>query len=509
MEANRVPAIRRSRARARTLAVGVLLALVVTGLLLPAGAVIAGAQAGAPTAIAPDDWLGEVNLLRALAGLPPVTEVPAWSAGDRDHAEWMVRNDTISHFPPSDTPGWTPSGAAAAQRSNLTISTHAKTDVEAVDTIMAVPFHGISVIDPLLTRTGFGSYHDPSSNGTYKWAAALDVLSDLEASVPRPPVEYPITWPTDGSTLHLTTYLGPEAPDPLAHCPGYGGADGIPFEPVGVPLYAMFAPGAGTTTSVTLTRSPGGEPLEVCWFDDLTYENPDAQHQQLGRDVLASRRAVVALPRDPLQVGREYRFTVVRSGVTATSTFQVGTEGDPGGFWDVTSSNPFEEEIGWLVDQGIAEGYPDGSFQPGNTVSRQAMAAYLYRFAGSPPPPSTPAGFVDVSPSHPFHDAIAWMVAEGYADGYSDGTFRPTGAVSRQAMAAYLYRYAGSPEGPFGSAGFVDVSPSHPFHDAIAWMVAEGITDGYSDGTFLPSGPITRQAAAAFLFRFAATLEPA
>ncbi|OWY61537.1 hypothetical protein B7486_63275, partial [cyanobacterium TDX16] len=104
--------------------------------------------------------------------------------------------------------------------------------------------------------------------------------------------------------------------------------------------------------------------------------------------------------------------------------------------------------------------------------------------------------------NHAFYDEIAWAVATDVANGYSNNTFRPGNAVSRQAMAAFLYGAldgAGDPTPP--NPGFPDVSPSHPFFEEIAWLVDAGIADGYADGRFKPSAPITRQAMAAFLFR--------
>jgi len=113
------------------------------------------------------------------------------------------------------------------------------------------------------------------------------------------------------------------------------------------------------------------------------------------------------------------------------------------------------------------------------------------------------APFPDVPPDHPFATEIGWLVAEGIATGFEDGTFRPGAAVSRQAAAAFLYRLAGEP--PItGAAGFTDVPTDHPFHDEIAWMVTEGITTGFDDNTFRPASPVTRQAAAAFLYRASA-----
>jgi glucose/arabinose dehydrogenase len=123
--------------------------------------------------------------------------------------------------------------------------------------------------------------------------------------------------------------------------------------------------------------------------------------------------------------------------------------------------------------------------------------------AAAPPDPGcSSAPFVDVPVGHPFCGAIAWLASSGVAQGHVDGTFRPGVATTRQAMAVYLYRLAGSPVGPgCTSAPFVDVPVGHPFCEPIAWLASTGITDGYPDGTFHPADPVPRQAVAAFLFR--------
>jgi len=170
-------------------------------------------------------------------------------------------------------------------------------------------------------------------------------------------------------------------------------------------------------------------------------------------------------------------------------------------FPDVPAGHAFHDEIAWMVNERITTGFDDGTFRPTAPVSRQAMAAFLYRQAGEPAV-SVDAGFTDVPTDHPFHDEIAWMVNEGITTGFNDGTFRPTAPVSRQAMAAFLYRQAGEPAVSV-DAGFTDVPTDHPFHDEIAWMVNEGITTGLNDGTFRSTQAVTRQAAAAFLYRAA------
>jgi hypothetical protein len=179
-------------------------------------------------------------------------------------------------------------------------------------------------------------------------------------------------------------------------------------------------------------------------------------------------------------------------------------------FSDIDFSHPFLWEIAGIAAAGIADGFPDGTFRPSTPVSRAALAAYLYRFAGEPTfvPPSTPS-FSDVRSTHPFFLEVEWLASEGIANGYGNGTFRPARAVSRSAMAAYLYRFAGSP-GLVEDQYFDDVSPQHPFFGEIGWAAETGIMQGTFIGedeedfsiVFRPAAATSRQAMAAFLARF-------
>lgn len=169
-------------------------------------------------------------------------------------------------------------------------------------------------------------------------------------------------------------------------------------------------------------------------------------------------------------------------------------------FRDVTASNTFASDIAWASQMGITTGYDDGTFRPLAGVTRDAFVAFLYRFAGSPtyaPPASSP--FKDVRTNHPFYREIAWAAASGIAGGYSDGTFRPTETVSRAAVASFLYRAMGNPGGPRAQK-FRDTSCSE-HRTAIAWLAGAGITTGFSDGGYHPGSSVERQALAAFLHR--------
>ncbi|OWY59808.1 hypothetical protein B7486_72575, partial [cyanobacterium TDX16] len=96
---------------------------------------------------------------------------------------------------------------------------------------------------------------------------------------------------------------------------------------------------------------------------------------------------------------------------------------------------------------------------------------------------------------------------EGITTG-DDGLFRPSAPVSRAAMAAFMFRFQDEPTGPFPNPGFTDVGAGHPFFEEISWMADAGITTGFTDGTFRPAAPVTRQSMAAFLFRLLGLLEP-
>ena len=181
--------------------------------------------------------------------------------------------------------------------------------------------------------------------------------------------------------------------------------------------------------------------------------------------------------------------------------------GDRPVFPDVPATSQFCEDVAWALDRDITTGYLDGGFHPTSPVTRQAMAAFLYRAAGWPavPVPCAAPPFPDVLADHPFCPEITWLAGEGITGGYADGGFHPAAPVSRQATAAFLYRAAGEPRGADPScptAPFPDVPTSHPFCGEIDWLADTGITGGYADGGFHPAAAVSRQAMAAFLHRF-------
>ena len=176
-------------------------------------------------------------------------------------------------------------------------------------------------------------------------------------------------------------------------------------------------------------------------------------------------------------------------------------------FTDVPDCAYYSQGVSWMVGESITNGYEDDTFRPVAGITRQAMAALLYRFSGESFVPPEEATFTDVSVNHPFFLEIEWMADEGITTGYSDDTFRPAGAVNRQQAAAFLHRIAGEPEVSGAAPTFPDVSGG-PFFDAITWMAEHRLTNPYPDGTFRSLVPLNRGQLSTFLYRLAST-EPA
>ena len=167
------------------------------------------------------------------------------------------------------------------------------------------------------------------------------------------------------------------------------------------------------------------------------------------------------------------------------------------------AGNIFVKEITWMKTQGITTGYADGSYRPYDTVNREQMAVFMYRMAGSPaynPPAVSP--FADVPTNHYFYKEITWMKASGVSTGWSDSTFRPNEPVLRESMAAFMKRYSAQVCSVDVSAtkSFTDTSNSI-FASQISWMGGAGISTGYSDGSYRPFETVTREAMAAFMYR--------
>ncbi len=172
--------------------------------------------------------------------------------------------------------------------------------------------------------------------------------------------------------------------------------------------------------------------------------------------------------------------------------------------------------IQWMYEQNISTGttQPSGLplYNPSASVSRQAMASFLYKLSGETFAPPATASFADVAVGSPFFTAIEWMKSTGISTGTPQPSglplFKPADPVSRQAMATFLARYAHVDLSTVPTTqDFADVPLSASTASAIHWMKATGISTGTPQPSGLPlykpADPVSRQAMAVFLYRLA------
>ena len=272
------------------------LAVLITGVVALAIPTPASAASPAPVP-AGADWLTVVNYYRSMAGVSPVVEDPAWSAGALAHSRYMVRNGVVAHDEVDGATAWTPEGDAAGNAGNVAVHSSASTTARThIEQWMAGPFHAIGVLRPALRSTGFGQFTDPAA-ATWRSAATLDVTRGVDPAAARPST--PILFPGDGTSTNLDR-MAPESPDPRSFC-GWTGT-------VGLPLVAMLPTAPGSVTA-SLTGPDG--PVTVCALTESSTSGVAAS-------ILAGDNAVAIVPKSVLTPGT-YTATLSTSGAGAVT----------------------------------------------------------------------------------------------------------------------------------------------------------------------------------------------
>ena len=137
------------------------------------------------------------------------------------------------------------------------------------------------------------------------------------------------------------------------------------------------------------------------------------------------------------------------------------------------------------------------------SYTENGKTRYTAQVPDGPYDPYDPASlFSDMPYGTWYYDSVRYAVANGLVNGYTDGTFHPEATIRRSEVVAILYRAAGSPEAE-ANAEFADVAESDWFAPAVAWAVEQGIVLGYDDGLFHPERPVTRAQLAVFFCRYA------
>ena len=194
----------------------------------------------------------------------------------------------------------------------------------------------------------------------------------------------------------------------------------------------------------------------------------------------------------------KYVFTMPASAVTVTGSFKAETPAPVAlPFTDVKSGNWFYDAVKYAYAQGLMTGTSATTFAPNGTMNRAMIVTVLYRLEKSPAVTGA-SKFTDVPAGQWYSDAVAWAAANKIVNGYDETTFGPMNAVTREQMAAILFRY----EQVKGLENVTLEENLNRFPDqnkisayaipALQWAVGQKIINGNADGTLDPTGTATR-----------------
>lgn len=169
---------------------------------------------------------------------------------------------------------------------------------------------------------------------------------------------------------------------------------------------------------------------------------------------------------------------------------QNGSQATVGSFKDVPQNSWFAGAVQYVTSNSLMNGTSTTAFSPSATMSRGMLMTVLARYAGE----STEGGTVW------YEKSMNWAKSKGISDGSA-----PNRNITREQLAAMLYRYAGEPDGVADLSAYTDAGSVSAYAEkAVQWCVKNGILTGKTSSTLAPKATATRAECAAMLQRFAA-----
>ena len=249
----------------------------------------------------------------------------------------------------------------------------------------------------------------------------------------------------------------------------------------------------GARVSDGYDGSCAGGPIESVhdnWFEILRTERLDSREEA---------EALLA----QLQSGATYTVTLDQSSEiqladNLTDTFQPAAGGT---FTDVPATHWAAGAVAFVSSQGLLQGTGASTFAPGQPMTRAMLVTALWREAGSPVV-NYAMDFDDVDEDQWYTEAVRWAASEGIVTGTGKG-FSPDAALTRESLAAILFRYAGGQADADQLGSYADgAGVSAWAREAMNWAVAQGLITGKSGGRLDPGGTASRAEVSAILMRY-------
>ena len=239
---------------------------------------------------------------------------------------------------------------------------------------------------------------------------------------------------------------------------------------------------AGTTITLTVEPEDGSELVKLTVVDEDGDKINVRYHAKTG----------------------DYTFTMPASEVTVKAVFDSDLP-----FKDVSVDSWYYDAVSYVYSNGLMNGISATRFAPNAKLNRAMIAQVLYNLEGETR--SYPTVFSDVADSAWYADAVNWAADKGIVEGYGNGKFGPEDNITREQMAAILYRYADykgyDVRASARLSGFADEDQVSDWaEEAMSWAVAEDLMDGKGNNRLDPTGTATRAEVATILMRFCETI---
>jgi len=216
----------------------------------------------------------------------------------------------------------------------------------------------------------------------------------------------------------------------------------------------------------------------------------------------------------------EYTFRMPARDVTVTAVFaQTDALGacprdascPMAAYPDLNRNEWYHDGVHFCIENSLMKGYSDGTFQPDTAATRAVIVAALWQLEGKPVV-NYAMTFEDVAQDAWYAEAVRWAASVGVVEGYSDEAFGPEDSITREQLAAILYRYEQHRGGGFKGSwmfrmDYTDLADVSDWaYEAMCWCTMNPIIEGKPGKLLDPKGTAARAQAAAMLHRYCEVL---
>ncbi len=263
-----------------------------------------------------------------------------------------------------------------------------------------------------------------------------------------------------------------------------------------------------TTYKITVTEGKNGSitpngVVKVEKGEDQTFKIKAEKGYEIA-DVLVDGKSVGAVAK--------YTFKNVKEKHTIEATFkkvempeQKPEEKET--FKDVKKNDWYYEAVEYVANKGLMNGTGNDEFTPDANTTRGMIVTILYRLEGSPE--VSMSTFTDVANTEYYAKAVAWAEKNGIVNGYGEGKFGPNDVITREQLAAIMYRYSNykkyntSVGEDTNILSYNDISELSEYAvSSMQWACGAGLVNGIGDGKLAPKGNATRAQLATILMRY-------